>query len=101
LFEETFALPKQKDSFVSLNDQAGDEIRKYKEANPLALTRKPLCWWSEHQAAIPLLSSLARSILCIPGTSVAAERVFSTAGDIREVLFDLSMLSMHKNLKMC
>lgn len=107
LFGETFSLPKKKDSLVSLNDQAGDEMRKYKEADPLALTGNPLCWWREHQAAFPLLSNLARSILCIPGTSVAAERVFSTAGDIvtaqrsslRSEHVD-QLLFLHKNMSM-
>lgn len=82
LFGETFAQPNRQASSMSLHDQAVDEIKKYRDEDPLALNGDPLSWWREHQHAYPLLSNLARNTLCIPGTSVASERVFSTAGDI-------------------
>ena len=43
--------------------------------------KKTLQWWKKQQD-LPLLSSLVKRYQCIPATSVASERVFSTAGDI-------------------
>ncbi|KAK7877985.1 hypothetical protein WMY93_031365 [Mugilogobius chulae] len=55
LFGETFSLPKRQDcQKMSPYNQAMNEVRGYREAEPIELS----------------------------GTSVAAERVFSTAGDI-------------------
>ncbi|RXN23947.1 zinc finger BED domain-containing 1-like protein [Labeo rohita] len=63
--------------------QAEEEMSRYKEAPPLSLAEgSPLSWWKEHQNEYPLMSRLAKVYLCIPGTSVSSERVFSTAGDI-------------------
>ncbi|XP_056113731.1 E3 SUMO-protein ligase ZBED1-like [Rhinichthys klamathensis goyatoka] len=66
----------------SASSRAEEELKKYLEAPPLSLSENPLSWWRTHQTAFPLLAGLGKRYLCIPGTSVAAERVFSTAGDI-------------------
>lgn len=39
----------------------------------------PLCWWKERAHTYPGLAPLMASCLCIPATSAAAERSFSTA----------------------
>jgi len=61
---------------------ANEEVSKYKDKDPLPLTGNSLEWWKMQETQFPLLSKLAKNYLCIPGTSVPAERVFSTAGDI-------------------
>ncbi len=45
-----------------------------------SLDTNPLDWWKGNQTHFPRLATLARRYLCVPGTSVPSERVFSTAG---------------------
>ncbi|KAM8732866.1 E3 SUMO-protein ligase ZBED1-like [Acanthopagrus schlegelii] len=63
-------------------EEAEDEVRRYRLRRPAGLQENPLAWWKENKNEYPLLARLARRYLCVPGTSVASERVFSTAGDI-------------------
>jgi len=58
-----------------------DEVLKYRSMAPLPLSENALDWKS-HETELPILANLARSYLCIPATSVASERVFSTTGGI-------------------
>jgi hypothetical protein len=39
-------------------------------------------WWQQNYHRFPLLASLARRFLAAPTSSVASERLFSTAGDV-------------------
>jgi len=66
----------------SSNTRAEEEMKKYLETPPLSLSEDPLIWWRSNETVFPLLAKLAKRYLCIPGTSVVSERVFSTAGDI-------------------
>lgn len=66
----------------NLQEAAEDEVKMFRMESPLPLNGDPLNWWMEHEGAYPHISTVARLFLCIPGTSVSAERVFSTAGDI-------------------
>ncbi|XP_052399237.1 E3 SUMO-protein ligase ZBED1-like [Carassius gibelio] len=87
-------------------DEAKEQMTRYKEADLLEVKEDPLVWWKEHQYQYPLLSQLAKRYLCIPGTSVSSERVFSTAGDIitaqRSALLPEhvdQLIFLNKNLK--
>ena len=42
----------------------------------------PLSWWKSEQRRFPAISFVARKYLCICGTSVPSERMFSTFGYI-------------------
>ena len=65
-------------------NQTEEETGRFKETALMPITKgaNPLNWWRKHECEYPLLSKLAKRYLCIPGTSVSSERVFSTAGDI-------------------
>ncbi|XDV53650.1 hypothetical protein PO909_022097 [Leuciscus waleckii] len=62
--------------------EAEDEIKRYRARRPAGLQDNPLIWWRENEKEYPLLARMAKRYLCVPGTSVTSERVFSTAGDI-------------------
>ena len=75
---------QQKDA--ALMESVAAEISSYKSFATLPRTLAsgehpdPLVWWRNHKAMFPILSKLARRILCIPATSASSERLFSTAG---------------------
>ncbi|XP_052798101.1 E3 SUMO-protein ligase ZBED1-like [Mya arenaria] len=66
----------------SLDQRVDSEIADYEKEPVVSLKSDPLQWWKERAGHYPILSKLASSYLVIPATSVASERVFSTAGDI-------------------
>lgn len=62
--------------------QANDEITNYRKEPVLPMNENPLAWWEKNGFQFPMLGRLAKRYLCVPATSVPAERVFSTAGDV-------------------
>lgn len=91
----------------SVDATAEEEMDLYCRSPSVPLSEDPLEWWQRHEGTFPLLSRLAKRYLCIPGTSVSAERVFSTAGDVisakRSVLKPEhvdQLVFLHKNLEM-
>ncbi|XP_034020294.1 zinc finger BED domain-containing protein 1-like isoform X2 [Thalassophryne amazonica] len=84
--------------------RAEDEVRRYRMEKPAGLNDNPLNWWRSNEKEYPLLACLAKRYLCVPGTSIASERVFSTAGDITAKRSCLTpdhvneLLFLHKNL---
>ena len=85
--------------------KAEEEVNKFRATPPIPLSEDPLSWWRTNEIMYPLLSKLGKRYFCIPATSVSAERVFSTAGDIvtaqRSTLTAEhvdQLLFLHKNL---
>ncbi|XP_073672068.1 E3 SUMO-protein ligase ZBED1-like [Paramisgurnus dabryanus] len=56
------------------------EVDTYVKDSRPSLESNPLDWWRANQTRFPRLAILAQRYLCIPGTSVPSERVFSAAG---------------------
>lgn len=108
LLGQTFTDARVQQQPMSAYARAEEEVTKYRSAPSLPLSEDPLSWWSKNQMMFPLISKLAKRYLCIPGTSVSAERVFSTARDIvtaqRSTLASEhvdQLLFLHKNLHIC
>lgn len=63
-------------------DNATEELQNYINEKDVSLSINPLQWWRDNEKRFPIISQIARKILCIPATSIPSERVFSTAGNI-------------------
>ena len=69
-------------SLRSTTVEATAEMRLYLQEKNITRHDDPLIWWKEHATHYPHLQQLARKYLCIPATSVPAERLFSKAGEL-------------------
>ena len=94
------AVPPSKEQSVRL------ELQGYGQESPIPVTEIPLEWWASWQSKYPKLSTLARRMLAVPGTSVPTERIFSAAGaTVTARQSSLSpdnvdkLLFLHKNFK--
>ncbi|XP_051990723.1 E3 SUMO-protein ligase ZBED1-like isoform X2 [Xyrauchen texanus] len=59
LLGQTYAAGAAK-KLKTAEDQAKEEMAKYKEEAPLPLSANPLDWWKGHQSEYPLLSHIAK-----------------------------------------
>ena len=57
-----------------------EQIGHYFAEKPAPRDCYPLKWWQQNEFRFQYLAKVARSILCVPATSTASERLFSTAG---------------------
>ena len=80
LFGEVFVTKVEPAKSVEV--RVDQELVCYKSEGNISLDSDPLAWWKSNQEKYPILSKLAKTYLCIPATSVASERIFSTAGDV-------------------
>ena len=71
---------------LSHEEKVDKEIKRYEEYPPVDVDSDPLTWWRDEQKKFPVLGSLACKYLCICGTSVPSERLFSQGGNIVNTL---------------
>jgi len=98
--------PAYHNRMTSLNELVSLELANYVKAEQCSFNDSPLLWWKTRSQHYPRLALLARQYLSIQGTSVASERVFSTAGEIisqrrSRISSDMvdKILFLNKNLK--
>ncbi|CAM4567879.1 unnamed protein product [Leuciscus chuanchicus] len=72
LFGDSFTQRERK----STSETARAEVIRYRAKDALPLTENAMKWWRSQEKELPVLSTLAKRYVCIPGTSVPAERVF-------------------------
>ncbi|KAL4113081.1 hypothetical protein QTP88_016771 [Uroleucon formosanum] len=70
-------IPVETNSIQDLNQI---ELDKYLSLPSVGLHCNPLKWWKIFYSEFPTLAKLAMKYLCIQGTSVPSERIFSCAG---------------------
>ena len=61
---------------------------------------KTITFWAENESCYPLLSSLARDMLCIPASLAPVERTFSTAEE-STILGNLTMQNLEREMLLC
>ena len=81
IFDDEIIIEKEEPPLPPL-ERAKMEIIAYRQLPGENMKRKPLHFWKEKADDFPLLASLAGLYLCVQASSVASERIFSTAGDI-------------------
>ena len=57
-----------------------DELDMYLQVKPSSRKVNIFEWWKINEARYPNIATLAKSMLCVPATSTAVERVLSAAG---------------------
>lgn len=65
-----------------VQNQKRNEVLTYFGGKNLAKEENALQWWKANRDRYPMLTRLAKSYLCIPGTSTPSERLFSAAGNV-------------------
>lgn len=56
------------------------EMQTYEVMEDARTEKEIMAWWAANKSALPILASLARSVLCVPASSSKSERIFSKSG---------------------
>lgn len=75
----------KKKSVITPSITAQLMVRQYLQMPYLDRSKCPLTFWEEHKNTLPEMYQIAVKYLCIPGTSVPSERVFSKAGQLTNI----------------
>ena len=59
-----------------------EEIERYQKEEAISADDSALKWWKKNRNLYPIMSKLAAKYLSVQATSTAAERVFSTLGNM-------------------
>ena len=76
------ALKEKSSEPLSTPARIEKEISCYRDLSSLSPDGDPLQWWKTEAKRLPILATLARKYLCVCGTSVPSEHLFSKAGYI-------------------
>ena len=72
----------ESDSETENDDSSSDELLRYKIEMEVPEYINPLQWWTLNKHRYPIMSFLAKTVLCIPVTLGPCEWFFSSAGYI-------------------
>ncbi|GFR23521.1 zinc finger BED domain-containing protein 1 [Trichonephila clavata] len=81
-FFDLFGSNSNSENTRNPSQEAEKELNEYLSMPRVSFEHDPLDWWKVHYESFPSLKVLARKYLCIQGSSVASERVFSSGGSV-------------------
>ncbi|GFR30424.1 hypothetical protein TNCT_724401 [Trichonephila clavata] len=92
-FFDVFGSNSNSENTRNPSQEAEKVLNEYLSMPRVSFEHDPLDWWKVHYESFLSLKVLARKYLCIQGSSVASERVFSSGGSVqdKELPFSLSM----------
>jgi hypothetical protein len=67
---------------ITSSSNPNSELLMYENERETHRNINPLEWWHNNEAKYPILSQLAYKYLCISGTRVQSERMFSATGHL-------------------
>ena len=67
---------------ITSSNNRDSELLMYENEREMHRNENPLEWWHASKTKYPILSQIAYKYLCISGTSVPSERMFSATGHL-------------------